>query len=290
MLLGFTSDIHIDYHLEAAGLIAGVLAEQEPEVFVVAGDVTPDMHLLEKTLSILAEAKSRVLFVPGNHDLWCRSHRFGDEPPRGVDSLQRYEKVLPKVVSQAGAVYLPGSPYIVEGIGFVGVTGWYDWSLRNVELEDVLPMEVLKTGKYSSLEWMDGVCSYWGGKDGVPWEPPVIVDYMAEKLNEGLSFLEPRVDRIVVVTHFFPYAGLSEPIGEPRHDFVLAHAGSSKFGRIIDGYSKVKRVISGHIHKPIHKKLRGDDLIFQSSPIGYPKEIALALFQHVRERVCVVNV
>ncbi len=286
----YTSDIHIEYHLEAAGLIAGLLAEQKPDIFAVAGDVSPAPGMVERTLSIFSEVVPTVLFVPGNHDLWCRSHRRPDFALKGPDSRRRYEVILKDSAERGGAVYLPASPYIHEGVGFAGVTGWYDWTLRNRELDHVLSPDILSSGKYDTLQWMDCVCSYWKGEGDERLSPVEITAFMVERLERSLNFLDSRADRIIVITHFLPYNGLVEPSGDPRHDFVLAHAGSERLGEVINGHPKVVRVVSGHIHTPIKKRVGANEVLFETSPVGYPREMSLPLFEHIRGRMRVVDI
>lgn len=268
----------------------GQLAENNPDIFIVAGDVSPAVGMVERTLSLFSEVVPTVLFVPGNHDLWCRSHRRLHVPLKGPNSLKRYEKILRDAALRAGAVYLPADPYIHEGVGFAGVTGWYDWTLRNRNLDDVLSPDVLKTGKYDTYQWMDGVCSYWKGEGDEIMSPPEIAGFMVDRLEKSLQFLESRVDRIIVVTHFLPYSGIVEPTGDPGHDFILAHGGSERLGEVIDVHPKVFRIIAGHIHRPIEKRVGAREVLFETSPIGYPREMSNTLFEHIRKRIRVVDI
>ena len=185
--LAFISDLHVDYQMEAVGLVAGRLAELEPDVFVVAGDVSPDPRMLHKTLSLLAEVGPPTLFVPGNHDLWCRSPRHGEAPPQGPDSRELYEEVLPMLASRAGAVFLPAAPWVHGDVGFVGVTGWYDWTFLDEAEEQPFSRVVLEAGRLGSLQWMDGVCSYWTNREGDAISPKKVARAMA------MNYLTPKI-------------------------------------------------------------------------------------------------
>ncbi len=46
--------------------------EYQADVLLLAGDVSEDMNLLERVLRGCLERFAKVMFVPGNHDLWVR--------------------------------------------------------------------------------------------------------------------------------------------------------------------------------------------------------------------------
>ena len=192
------------------------------------------------------------------------------------------------LASRAGAIYLPAAPWVHGDVGFVGVTGWYDWTFLDEADEEPFSREVLEAGRLGSLQWMDGVCSYWTNREGDAISPQKVARAMAMNLDRNLQEVEAQVDKVVVVTHFLTHPGFFELKGEPRHDFVIAHAGSAELGKVIDAHPKVKRVISGHYHTPKQKEIEG--VVLETSPLGYPRERSLPLFEHVQNRVVSVPV
>jgi 3',5'-cyclic AMP phosphodiesterase CpdA len=66
------SDIHIDYSENAKWIENLSSAEYQDDVLILAGDVTDIRKLLDWGLSILTKRFMKVLFVPGNHELWVR--------------------------------------------------------------------------------------------------------------------------------------------------------------------------------------------------------------------------
>src|SRR5882672_3949732 len=64
------SDLHIDYQVNAKWVADISAFDYRDDVLILAGDVTDKLRLLEWCLSTLARRFRKVLFVPGNHDLW----------------------------------------------------------------------------------------------------------------------------------------------------------------------------------------------------------------------------
>ena len=84
MRVAFTSDLHVEHHPEVVALVAQRVEALAPDVFVLAGDISHDLAVVEETLR--AFAGRRTLFVPGNHELWA-----GDSRVRYLDELAAWE-------------------------------------------------------------------------------------------------------------------------------------------------------------------------------------------------------
>src|SRR4051812_46447398 len=64
------SDIHIDYQ-ENRNWLFGLSAEDYREdILILAGDISDKLELLEQCFRSLSTKFLKVLFVPGNHELW----------------------------------------------------------------------------------------------------------------------------------------------------------------------------------------------------------------------------
>jgi len=64
------SDIHVDYSANAKWIANLSVAEYQDDVLILAGDVSDIRRLLDWCLTTLAKRFKKVLFVPGNHELW----------------------------------------------------------------------------------------------------------------------------------------------------------------------------------------------------------------------------
>ena len=90
------SDIHIDYSENAKWIENLSVAEYQDDVLILAGDVTDIQKLLDWGLNIFTKRFKKVLFVPGNHELWVIRE------DREKNSLQKFDDVS-AVVKSTGA-------------------------------------------------------------------------------------------------------------------------------------------------------------------------------------------
>ncbi len=67
------SDLHTDYAANMEWVKGLSSSLYQPDTLIVAGDVADTLHTFTITMSILKEKFQHVFFVPGNHDLWCKS-------------------------------------------------------------------------------------------------------------------------------------------------------------------------------------------------------------------------
>jgi Icc-related predicted phosphoesterase len=267
--LVLTSDLHVDHHPEVVGLVAERVRSLEPDVLVVAGDVSADPARVEATLSSLRAAAPRLVFVPGNHDLWVGAD--------GASSRERYESILPARVRNAGGDLLPVE---IGGIHFVGVTGWYDFSLRRMDLD--IPLDDYRRGVLGRLRWNDVARVVWPGCDG----PEAICAEMVTALEQQLAIAGPKV----VVTHHLPFAELVTSFGELPWDFLNGFMGSARLGEAIARASDVLLACCGHTH--FRKSLVVNGIPAEASPVGYPREYRRAgrdLVARVAERVTLLT-
>jgi|SRR5215212_1304431 len=90
------SDLHIDYEANARWVAELSTADYQDDVLILAGDVTDTLRLLDWCLATLAKRFRKVLFVPGNHDLWVLREE------RVKTSFEKFEEVC-AVVESTGA-------------------------------------------------------------------------------------------------------------------------------------------------------------------------------------------
>jgi calcineurin-like phosphoesterase family protein len=280
--LAFTSDLHMDHHPEVIDLIAARVAGAV-DVLIVAGDVTPTIERLRAALTHLREFVPRVVYVPGNHDLWCRQGT--------PDSRERYLEALPDACAGAGADYLPAGPIVLDGVTLVGQTGWYDYSLRDPTLD--VPLAAYERGVLGPLAWSDKQYVVWPGVDD-----GALTELMSTRLRENLAEA-PRDRPVWVVTHMLPFAELVARRPLPW-GFVNGFLGSAALGDVIVAAAEagvpVARAISGHTHfrRETMVAAGGRTFLAETSPIGYPREIARqgagSLAAHVADRVPIVEV
>ncbi len=257
-------------------------------MLIVAGDLTANESLLEKTLTLLRPFAKEAVFVPGNHDLWCR--------PTEADSRTRYEELLPQRVRAAGfhALGAPGqAPPRLFGHRFVGATGWFDYSLRNRDLDETFTMEKYREGRFGMLQWSDKLHVRWPGDDGALLDDVEICDLHVRSLEAQL--LEVGDEPTVAVTHHLAFAELVTSKGQLPWDFFNGFMGSARLGDAMRKAHGLKLAIAGHTH--FHKDVEvvltaGRRIRALTSPLGYPREYkreGLTLAERVRARVTSVE-
>ena len=121
------SDLHISYE-ENREIVRGLRPDTPEDWLIVAGDVAETVADVRWALSLLAERFAKVVWVPGNHELWTMK----DDPvqARGV---ARYEALV-ELCRELGVVSPEDEYPIWEGPGgpvrvtplFIG----YDYTFR----------------------------------------------------------------------------------------------------------------------------------------------------------------
>jgi 3',5'-cyclic AMP phosphodiesterase CpdA len=247
--VAFTSDLHVEHHPEVVTLVAQRVETLAPDVFVLAGDISHDLAVVEETLR--AVAGRRTLFVPGNHELWA------------ADSRVRYLDELRECATRAGVTYLPAGPQVIDGFAFAGQTGWFDYSMRNRARDVEISLDIYKKKRLGALRWNDGVRARWGEED------EDVSRWMADRLAADLRAAPADLPR-VVVTHHLPFSDLVFVRGSMPWDFLNAYMGARVLGEAIAGAGGVVRTISGHTHA--RRRAEVGNLVAEVSPIGYPRE------------------
>ena len=85
-----TSDIHVDFpeNLEWFNHLSA--QDYTEDILIIAGDVIHDPEILITVFRGLVKKFSKVLFVPGNHDLWLwHGHKQRATPVRLPPRLPR---------------------------------------------------------------------------------------------------------------------------------------------------------------------------------------------------------
>ncbi|KAF5730409.1 hypothetical protein HS088_TW20G00782 [Tripterygium wilfordii] len=95
------SDLHTDCSENMTWVKSKPTKQGRKDVLLVAGDVAETYGSFVLTMSLLKERFEHVLFVPGNHDLWCRRDK-----EEHLDSLEKLDKLL-DACSRLGVVTSP---------------------------------------------------------------------------------------------------------------------------------------------------------------------------------------
>ena len=98
-----TSDLHISHRANRTALER--VRARPSDWLVIAGDVGEKADHLRAAIDLLAPKFARLIWTPGNHDLWCPAS--ATDRTRG---LARYEELV--AICQAAGVLTPEDPYV----------------------------------------------------------------------------------------------------------------------------------------------------------------------------------
>jgi len=236
------SDIHIDYEANARWVANLSVAEYKDDVLILAGDITDTLRKLEWCLSTLATRFKKVLFVPGNHDLWV----IRDGPHK--NSLQKFDEVASAVASSGASM----QTYRENGVSIVPLLAWYDYSFGD-------PSDELRA------VWMDyRACRWPNGYE----EKDITAHFSA--LNATFA---PNGGKVITYSHFLPRLDLmpsSIPCASRQLYPVL---GSARLDRELRALRSSIHVY-GHSH--VNRKVTIDGVTYINNAFGYPNETLIA--------------
>ena len=254
MKLYAISDLHLSYRANRAALEA--LPPHPDDWLILAGDIGEREVHLEYALAILTRRFARLIWTPGNHDLWT--------PPTDAGGLRgeaKYRRLV--AICRAHGVLTPEDPYVRwPGAGpaclLAPIFTLYDYTFRPADVPA-------------------GAALGWAGASGVacndeeylhPDPYPSRADWCAARSAATAQRLAEaaRQAPLVLIGHF--------PL---RHDLVWLPL-TPRFS-IWCGTCRTERwhtrfralaVVYGHLHIP--KTHWRDGVRFEEVSFGYPRQ------------------
>jgi predicted phosphodiesterase len=240
------SDVHADYEVNAKWIACLSMADYRQDVLILAGDVSDRIEKLDWCLGALAARFRKLLFVPGNHDLWVVRDR------RHMTSLQKFEEVR-AVVESSGASM---DPYRESGVAIVPLLGWYDYSFGQ-------PSDELKS------IWMDYHACRWPGGFGAG---TVAAHFAA--LNDGADTTD--ADMVITFSHFLPRIDVMPAYISAKNRLLYPVLGCTRLDTQLRGLNS-KMHVYGHSH--LNRNVRIDGVCYVNNAFGYPQETRIAAKQ-----------
>lgn len=275
MKIAAISDLHIipDQREEVfLKTIRERVEEIEPDVFVIAGDISDYLEVLANSLEQLRIDGCKNLFVAGNHDIWF-------EDGGGPGSLEKYSRSIEEICRKHDFLYLPNTPYIEGEIAFVGSIGWYDYSFRRPELE--IPDENYIQKDYRGSTWYDLFKVDWGYSDIEATE------LFNQKLIYDLETLPEDISYVIYVSHHLPFKDLTVYRDRLPWDFHSAFMGATSTGDILVNDGRVKLSISGHSH--VRNMVVIGGLTAITVPVGYGRPVEEDLEEFVKQAIATID-
>lgn len=232
------SDIHVDYEENARWLANLSRSEYLNDVLILAGDISDEPSLFQRTLESLTKRFLRIVYVPGNHDLWVVRSKHSD-------SFEKFQAIC----TIARQVDVSMNPVHFGPLSIVPLHGWYDYSFG-------LPTESLLSSwaDYHACVWPHGV------------EQAAITRYFAAR---NLSALRTVNQRVISFSHFVPRSDLIPSYVPQSVKALLPVMGS----RMLENHIRwLNPDIHVYGHSHFNQRTEIDGISYINNALGYPSE------------------
>ena len=276
------SDLHIGYPENRA--YADSLAPADPDDWlIVAGDVGEVFADVGFVLASLANRFARVIWVPGNHELWTPP-----TDPVALRGVARYEALL-KVCRRFGVLtpedefpvwpgpdgpvtiaplftlydYSFGSPGPAEAGNASATTGGAD----SVQAAEAAGIAAAATGRAGAVQAAEaaGIAALDEGRlHADPY--PSVADWCRDRVTVTESRLAALDGPTVLVSH---WPLIPAPLAALRHPAYAPWCGTTLTADWHTRYPVVAAVY-GHLHIP--RTVYHDGVRFEEVSVGYPRE------------------
>jgi predicted phosphodiesterase len=242
------SDVHADYDANAKWVSDLSSWDHRDDILILAGDVTDSLPLLGSCLRKFVARFRKVLYVPGNHELWMR-HDTG-----GRTSLDKFAQVI-DVCNSSGCLI---TPYREADVTIVPLLGWYDYSFGP-------PSDDLK------MMWMDYRQCRW--PDG--FEAQHAAEYFSSMSSNHRS--DPA-EMVITFSHFLPRIDLMPNYVPESTRALFPVLGSTRIEHQLRQLNS-KIHVYGHSH--LNRSVVLDGVRYINNAFGYPNETRIAS-KHLR--------
>ena len=250
------SDLHVSYKENRE--VVDLLRPNTPEDWLlVAGDVGERVTDVEWALSVLKERFARVVWAPGNHELWTMP-----DDPVTLRGAERYEALVE--MCRGLGVLTPEDPYetwhgpagpVTVAPLFLGYD--YTWRPEGCDTKEAALAYAHKTGVVCTDEYMLHPDPY-----------PTRDDWCRARVTETeqrLKECDPAVP-LVLVNH---YPLVREPTRVLRYPEFAQWCGTELTA---DWHTRFNTaaMVYGHLHIP--RSTVYDGVPFEEVSLGYPRE------------------
>ncbi len=237
------SDIHVDFEDNAIWVSSLSAQDFREDLLILAGDVSESLALLARSLELLASRFRKVLFVPGNHDLWVI--RDG----QGKTSFDKFNEIT-AVMRDCG---VSGAAFHDDTISIIPLLGWYDYSFGK-------PSDEL------AAMWADFLYCQWPENVGMK----EVARHFAA-MNEPLT--RPPNNCVISFSHFVPRIDVMPRFISESNRVVYPVLGSKLVERQI---RQLRSDIHVYGHTHVNRRVDIDGVTYINNAFGYPYETRIA--------------
>ncbi|GAB1266155.1 metallophosphoesterase [Aurantivibrio infirmus] len=253
MRLFAISDLHLDHRANREAIDA--LEGHQDDWLILAGDIASTAKQLESCLQNLSNKFARMIWVPGNHELWVT------QSDQENSSVEKYQALVD--LCRRYDVSTPEDPYLLwEGAGgdhiIAPLTLLYDYSFRpdSVALADAVEWAT-ESGVLCKDEHLFNTAPY-----------PSIVEWCRARVEYSSRRLETCDKQIplVLVNHFPLRYDLVRTMRIPRFSIWCGTKHTEDWHLRFNA----KAVVSGHLH--MRATDYKDGVRFEEVSLGYPRD------------------
>lgn len=251
MKLWGLSDLHLGYKANREAL--ETLAPHPDDWLVLAGDIGETLGQLAWCFELLAPRFARLIWVPGNHELWT----IGDSPLRGVDKYQACLEIcrhFDVVTPEDPFLRWPDDPSLRLVPMFLG----YDYTFR----PDDVPVEAAR--EWAREEGL--ICTDERVLHADPY--PSKQAWCAARVRATQARLDAELapgDRTVLINHYPLLQRLARLPRIPRFTIWCGTRATETW----PWRYRAQVVVAGHLH--IRTTDWVDGVRFEEVSLGYPR-------------------
>lgn len=247
------SDLHIGHRVNREAL--ATIGTYPDDWLIVAGDAGESAEHLRQVLAQLVPKFARVIWVPGNHELWCPA----GEPAR-TRGQARYEELV-AICREAGVVS-PEDPYMPwpgePDTYIVPMFLLYDYGFR--------PPDVPLDGAIGWARATGVLCGDERLLPFTPWPSRQAWCHARVAATEARLMALPANSRTVLVNHWPLRYDLARPPRVPRFSIWCGTPLTEDWGVRF----RARAVVSGHVH--LRTTLFRHGVRYEEVSLGYPRD------------------
>lgn len=237
------SDIHIDYKENFEWLIGLSKSDYLNDVLILAGDVSHNSENMVKAFYELRKRFLKVIFVPGNHDIWVRDSSI-------MNSLQKFDLVL----SLAKDLDIMISPLICSDVTIIPLFGWYDYTFGRID-------------EQLYYSWADFKCCTWPKG----YDDKKVTEYFIHMNQKSISSITNS--KVISFSHFMPRIDIMPSYIPQDKRLIYPVLGSNLLEEQI---RKIDSIIHFYGHSHVNMQIKADKTLYINNAFGYPHENRIA--------------
>lgn len=224
---------------------------------IVAGDIGERVEHLQAALALLTPAFARIIWTPGNHDLWC---------PAGATDRTRGQARYDELVAtcRAAGALTPEDPYVLwpgdtDAPTYIApLFLLFDYSFR--------PADISREGAIAWARETGVVASDETLLSPYPW--PTRDAWCHARCDDAEARLSalPAGSRTILINHWPLRYDLARPPRIPRLSIWSGTSRTEQWGERF----RARTVISGHLH--LRTTLARHGVRYEEVSLGYPRD------------------